>query len=39
MRVEALPTGDPHDNDNLRRFADSVLAAEPTAIGGPVSIL
>ena len=39
MRVEALPKGDPNDNDNLRRFADSVLAAEPTAIGGPVSIL
>src|SRR5205814_4375108 len=38
MRIEALPKGDPNDNDNLRRFADSVLAAEPTAIGGPVSI-
>jgi uncharacterized protein len=39
MRVEALPRGDPNDNDNLRRFASAVLAAEPTAIGGPVSIL
>ncbi|WMT77846.1 MMPL family transporter [Bradyrhizobium sp. Ash2021] len=39
MRVEALPKGDPNDNDNLRRFADAVLVAEPTAIGGPVSIL
>ncbi len=39
IRVEALPKGDPNDNDNLRRFADAVLAAEPTAIGGPVSIL
>ena len=39
MRVEALPKGDPNDNDNLRRFADAVLAAEPNAIGGPVSIL
>ena len=39
MRVEVLPKGDPNDNDNLRRFADAVLAAEPTAIGGPVSIL
>jgi uncharacterized protein len=38
-RVEALPKGDPNDNDNLRRFASAVLAAEPTAIGGPVSIL
>jgi hopanoid biosynthesis associated RND transporter like protein HpnN len=39
MRVEALPRGDPNDNDNLRHFAAAVLAAEPTAIGGPVSIL
>jgi uncharacterized protein len=39
IRVEALPKGDPNDNENLRRFADAVLAAEPTAIGGPVSIL
>jgi hopanoid biosynthesis associated RND transporter like protein HpnN len=39
MRVEALPKGDPNDNDNLRRFADAVLVAEPNAIGGPVSIL
>jgi uncharacterized protein len=38
-RVEALPRGDPNDNENLRRFANAVLAAEPTAIGGPVSIL
>jgi hopanoid biosynthesis associated RND transporter like protein HpnN len=39
MRVEALPRGDPNDNDNLRHFANAVLTAEPTAIGGPVSIL
>ena len=39
MRVEALPKGDPNDNDNLRNFASAVLAAEPTAVGGPVSIL
>jgi uncharacterized protein len=39
LRVEALPKGDPNDNDNLRNFASAVLAAEPTAIGGPVSIL
>ena len=38
-RVEALPKGDPNDNDTLRKFADAVLAAEPNAIGGPVSIL
>ena len=39
MRVEALPRGDPNDNDNLRKFANAVLVAEPTAVGGPVSIL
>ena len=39
MRVQALPKGDPNDNENLRRFASAVLAAEPTAVGGPVSIL
>lgn len=39
MRVEALPKGDPNDNDVLRKFADAVLAAEPNAIGGPISIL
>jgi uncharacterized protein len=39
QRVEALPRGDPNDNDTLRRFASAVLAAEPNAIGGPVSIL
>jgi uncharacterized protein len=39
MRVEAQPRGDPNDNDTLRKFAGAVLAAEPNAIGGPVSIL
>ncbi|MGY3453624.1 hopanoid transporter HpnN [Bradyrhizobium sp. USDA 4353] len=39
IRVEAQPKGDPNDNDNLRRFANAVLSAEPNAIGGPVSIL
>jgi hypothetical protein len=39
MRIEALPRGDPNDNANLRRFASAVLSAEPTAVGGPVSIL
>ena len=39
MRVEAQPRGDPNDNETLRKFAGAVLAAEPTAIGGPVSIL
>ncbi len=39
QRVEALPRGDPNDNDTLRTFASAVLAAEPNAIGGPISIL
>jgi hypothetical protein len=39
IRVQALPKGDPNDNETLRRFAAAVLDAEPTAIGGPVSIL
>jgi hopanoid biosynthesis associated RND transporter like protein HpnN len=39
QRVQALPRGDPNDNDTLRKFAAAVLKAEPTAIGGPVSIL
>jgi uncharacterized protein len=39
QRVEALPRGDPNDNDTLRKFAAAVLKAEPTAIGGPISIL
>lgn len=39
IRVEAQPKGDPNDNDTLRKFAAAVLEAEPTAVGGPVSIL
>jgi uncharacterized protein len=39
IRVQAIPKGDPDDNDNIRRFARAVLAVEPNAIGGPVSIL
>jgi hopanoid biosynthesis associated RND transporter like protein HpnN len=39
QRVEALPRGDPNDNDTLRKFAGAVLNVEPTAIGGPISIL
>jgi len=38
-RVEALPKGDPNDNETLRTFARAVLAAVPTATGGPISIL
>ncbi|MFZ5692416.1 MAG: MMPL family transporter [Pseudomonadota bacterium] len=38
-RVEIFPKGDPNDNETLRTFARQVLAAEPNAIGGPISIL
>ncbi|MDB5565410.1 MAG: hypothetical protein JWP84_1976 [Tardiphaga sp.] len=39
VRVEAQPRGDPNDNDTLRKFAGAVLASEPLAVGGPISIL
>jgi hopanoid biosynthesis associated RND transporter like protein HpnN len=39
IRVQALPKGDPDDNESIRKFARAVLAVEPNAIGGPVSIL
>lgn len=39
VRVQALPKGDPNDNETLREFARATLAVEPTAIGGPISIL
>jgi hopanoid biosynthesis associated RND transporter like protein HpnN len=38
-RVEAQPKGDPSDNEILRTFARAVLAVEPRASGGPISIL
>ena len=38
-RVEVFPKGDPNDNEVLRSFAKEVLAVEPNAIGGPISIL
>jgi hypothetical protein len=38
-RVQAAPKGDPNDNNTLRKFGAAVLAAEPTAINGPISIL
>jgi uncharacterized protein len=39
VRVEAYPKGDPNDNEVIRQFARAVLAVQPNAIGGPVSIL
>jgi hopanoid biosynthesis associated RND transporter like protein HpnN len=38
-RVQVYPKGDPNDNEVLRQFARAVLAVEPTATGGPISIL
>jgi hopanoid biosynthesis associated RND transporter like protein HpnN len=38
-RVEVLPNGDPNDNETLRNFARAVLAVQPDATGGPISIL
>jgi hypothetical protein len=38
-RVQASPKGDANDNETLRKFAAAVLAVEPMAINGPISIL
>ncbi len=38
-RVDVTPTGDPNDNVAMRAFARSVLAVEPNATEGPISIL
>jgi hopanoid biosynthesis associated RND transporter like protein HpnN len=38
-KVEILPKGDPSDNETLRRFARAVQEVEPSATGGPISIL
>jgi hopanoid biosynthesis associated RND transporter like protein HpnN len=38
-RIEVLPKGDPNDNETLRKFARAVLAVQPDATGGPISIL
>jgi predicted RND superfamily exporter protein len=38
-RVQVYPRGDPNDNETLRAFARAVLAVEPAASGGPITIL
>jgi hopanoid biosynthesis associated RND transporter like protein HpnN len=38
-RVQVYPRGDPNDNETLRAFARAVLAVEPAATGGPITIL
>jgi hopanoid biosynthesis associated RND transporter like protein HpnN len=37
-RVQVLPKGDPHDDNFLRIFATSILAAEPSATGPAISL-
>jgi hopanoid biosynthesis associated RND transporter like protein HpnN len=38
-RLQVHPRGDANDNETLRRFAQAVRAVEPTANGGPITIL
>jgi hypothetical protein len=38
VRVQILPKGDPNDDDVLRKFVTSVLAAEPSATGPAISL-
>jgi uncharacterized protein len=38
-RIEVLPSGDPDNSVTMRKFADAVLAVDPEATGGPISIL
>ena len=37
-RVAISPKGDPNDNEAMRAFARAVLAVEPRAIDGPISV-
>jgi hopanoid biosynthesis associated RND transporter like protein HpnN len=37
-RVQILPKGDPNDDNLLRKFVTSVLAAEPSATGPAISL-
>ncbi|HYI29504.1 MAG TPA: MMPL family transporter [Bradyrhizobium sp.] len=38
-RAAIAPKGDPSDNEQMRQFARAVLAVEPNAIDGPISVL
>lgn len=38
-RVSIAPSADPGDNYAMRRFASAVLAVEPSATAGPITIL
>ncbi len=38
-RVSVAPSGNPNDNEQMRTFARAVLAVEPSATEGPISVL
>ncbi len=38
-RIEVVPSGDGDNTVTMRKFADAVLAVDPDATGGPISIL
>jgi hopanoid biosynthesis associated RND transporter like protein HpnN len=38
-RVQAVPKGDPNENETLRYFARAILTQFPDAVGTPISIL
>jgi predicted RND superfamily exporter protein len=38
-RIEVVPSGDADNSVTMRKFADAVLAVDPEATGGPISIL
>jgi uncharacterized protein len=38
-RIEVNPSGDSDNSVTMRKFADAVLAVDPDATGGPISIL
>ena len=38
-RIEVIPSGDPDNSVTMRKFADAVLAVDPDATGGPISIV
>jgi hypothetical protein len=37
-RVQAAPSGDANDNDNLLRFAKAVRTVDPNAMGEPIAV-
>ena len=37
-RIQVLPKGDPNDDNVLRKFATSILKAEPSATGATISL-